>query len=485
VYALGVLLYKLMTGTFPCTVEGQPIYEAVRIIREDEPVRPSKRDPELRGDLESIILRSIAKDRSRRYPSVSEMAADIVRFLNRQPIRTASAGVGARSRHWLHRRRRSIAIASVVLLLGSAAGLTAWLMQRDDSTGRVDAGDQATNLLQDWAGGAADGFGSKVRVRPRPIPLSRQRGRITTLVFDSTGTRLLSVSADHTLVVWDVLQNKAVSTFKDHGAELVTAAFSDTPPLIASLDDDGSVFIRAVDGQGSATPLSAPCSEPFDLATDSAGASIAIACADGTVRAYDVEAATWRTLRSTTGPFECVAMSADGRLILGGSQRGSVYLWNAATNDRVHRLQGLNAKVVCVTVEQQSRYVLAVDVNGQGLVWRAATGANPQTIDGAAEHELIRFDACEAPAVTTSVSANGHWLVAASVHTLRLWDLRRLGADGLIEQHGGSVSFEHRLFAVALDANAQRLALGRDDGTVEVYSVADLLDWVAAPGDSP
>ncbi len=86
VYALGVIGYELLTGQLPLAVQDKPIGEAARIIRETEPKRPSTFDKSLRGDVDAILMKALAKDPAQRYPSAAAMADDIRRSLSYEPV---------------------------------------------------------------------------------------------------------------------------------------------------------------------------------------------------------------------------------------------------------------------------------------------------------------------------------------------------------------------------------------------------------------
>jgi len=86
VYSLGVILYELMTDQLPYTVKRGALPEAIRVICEDLPRRPSTHDRSLRGDLDTIALKALEKESSRRYQSAAAIAEDIDRYLTNQPI---------------------------------------------------------------------------------------------------------------------------------------------------------------------------------------------------------------------------------------------------------------------------------------------------------------------------------------------------------------------------------------------------------------
>ena len=124
VYALGVVLYELLCEELPYEVHRSALLEATRIVREAEPKRPSSINRRLRGDVETIVLKALEKERSRRYQSADELAADIERHLRGELIRARP--VGPVTQLWLRIRRNPAARAALSVGLLALLVLSAY-----------------------------------------------------------------------------------------------------------------------------------------------------------------------------------------------------------------------------------------------------------------------------------------------------------------------------------------------------------------------
>ncbi len=152
VYSLGVLLYELLTGTTPFDKErlAKAAFEEVRrIIREEEPPRPSTRISTLgetlpsisaqrhmnpgklgaliRGELDWIVMRAMEKDRARRYATAVEFARDVERYLSDEPVEACPPSRAYRLRKFVRRNKSAIAIAATLALVVLAgAAISSW-----------------------------------------------------------------------------------------------------------------------------------------------------------------------------------------------------------------------------------------------------------------------------------------------------------------------------------------------------------------------
>src|SRR5262245_54890736 len=153
IYSLGVLLYELLTGTTPFDKErfkGAGYDEIRRIIREEEPPKPSTRISTLgqaattvsaqrnseprrlrqlvRGELDWIVMKALEKDRNRRYETASAFAADVERYLHDEPVLACPPSRWYRLRKFARRHKAALGVlVAVVALLIGLAGSAVWL----------------------------------------------------------------------------------------------------------------------------------------------------------------------------------------------------------------------------------------------------------------------------------------------------------------------------------------------------------------------
>jgi serine/threonine protein kinase len=172
VYSLGVTLYELLTGTTPLDLarsRGGGLIDAVLRIREEEPPRPSDRvsglgerlpaiaaerktEPArlatlLRGELDWIIMRALEKDRERRYPSAGDLARDVERYLNDEPVEACPPSARYRlGKFWRKHRALLLTAGGVMALL--VLGIVGLTVSNVRTTNALRARDKAQQRMR-------------------------------------------------------------------------------------------------------------------------------------------------------------------------------------------------------------------------------------------------------------------------------------------------------------------------------------------------
>ncbi len=137
IYTLGVIVYRLLSGRMPFDLRGSSLPDAARRICDEEPTRLGTIDRLLRGDVDTIVARAMAKDKERRYQSAAQLAADLRHAAAGEPIAALDDSHWYLLRRRLLRYRRAAIAASVALVIG--AGLTAYAWRSRQLADRANA----------------------------------------------------------------------------------------------------------------------------------------------------------------------------------------------------------------------------------------------------------------------------------------------------------------------------------------------------------
>jgi non-specific serine/threonine protein kinase/serine/threonine-protein kinase len=134
VYALGVLLYELTTGKRPYVTEGKTLDRVIELVLHEEPQRPSAAAAKdlpyagsaLRGDIDAIVAKAMSKEPGERYDSAGQLASDLSRALNREPVMARPASAAYVLRRMAARQKTAVAIGALALVAIIAASATAF-----------------------------------------------------------------------------------------------------------------------------------------------------------------------------------------------------------------------------------------------------------------------------------------------------------------------------------------------------------------------
>jgi len=171
VYSMGVILYELLSGRLPYTLS-KKVHEAIQAIREEAPARLSTSNRTLLGDIETIVAKALEKERDRRYASAAEMAADIQRYLNDDPIVARRPSASYQLQKFARRNKALVSgVAAVFIVL--VAGVVAVSWYATEVAQQRDRLEKAERMATDSAQKANEaGFGEAEQHRSAVLALS-------------------------------------------------------------------------------------------------------------------------------------------------------------------------------------------------------------------------------------------------------------------------------------------------------------------------
>ena len=471
IYALGVLLYELLTGATP--FEPKQLREAgygeiLRIIRETDPPKPSTRvstlgeavtevaahrqvEPGalgrlLRGDLDWIVMRALEKDRARRYETANALAEDIQRHLNDEPVLAGPPGVAYRTRKFVRRHRRAVAAGALVaaaLLVGLAAA-TVGFVQASRERDRAEVAAAGERQAAEEAKKRRKEADEERKAAQRSESMTRRH-----LYAAHMNAAQQAWDSGHTERVLELLDAHIPEPGRDDLRRFEWYyLWRLCHPARFILSHVGTVHVAfSPDGKTSATVAN-----------------------DGTVRLWDPR--TGRRLAILNGHTRrlwSVAFSPDGRTLASGSEgdAGEVVLWDVATRKPRARLEGHRWCILDIAFSPDGKRLATAggDYNGKRKVgviklWESAAGREVATLTG---HTRGVASVAFAP--------DGRTLASGGFDgTARLWDARtgqeRACVKLATHVHGVAFSPDGKLLATTTGSCVNL----RDPATLEVQA---------------
>jgi len=437
VFSLGVLLYELLTGTTPFDSDyllSKGYGEMQRIIREEEPVRPSTKistlgeaitdvakhrrtSPELlckliRTDLDWIVMKTMEKDRSRRYESVSELAADVQRHLDNEPVLAGRPSTLYRVQKFVKRNKLLVTSATLIaVILVFATTVSLWQMVRANRAARQE---RIVSEQLEVEKENAQNAEQLARTAEQAAKLDRDRAEES-----ERGARLHLYAADMI----------ATQKYLNDGNLGAARSLLNTYASISSGDDVRGWEWRYLQKK-----------------------------AQGNQE---------KDLQKHTNTVTSVVFSPDGKLIASGSMDQSVIVCDQ-NGEKVAHLTA-NGSINSVTFSSEGRYLAAGDKKGNVRIWDAKTfQLFTEISDPENEGAFVAFSPCD------SILAIGY-----GNGMIQLWDYSANGQSVWIGKPYDSYPEDQRGYTepqagcnMAFSSDGRHIVkYGAGDGRFEVWNV--------------
>jgi sterol desaturase/sphingolipid hydroxylase (fatty acid hydroxylase superfamily) len=217
---------------------------------------------------------------------------------------------------------------------------------------------------------------------------------------------------------------------------------------------------------GRPAQLSGHTAAVLAVAVSADGRRIVSGSEDGTVKVWDaVTAREQLNLKGHARAVRGVAITADGQTIVTGSRDRTVKVWDAQTGREKHTLEGHTGEVLGVAVSADGRTVVSAGVDFTAKVWDAQAGEEKRTLTGPPGAVL-----------GVAVSADGRTVVSANCETAKVWDAQTGRELHTLSGHRDLV------YSVAISPDGQRIVSGSVDGTVKVWDAATGLEQLILTG---
>jgi WD40 repeat protein/serine/threonine protein kinase len=428
IYALGALLYYLLTGRPPFHA-ATPV-DTLRQVIEQEPVTPRSLNAAVARDLDTICLRCLHKDPSRRYPSAQALADDLGRFRRGEPIRARPIGSLERLRHW-QRRNPAVAalLATLFTVLLIALVLISWQWRE-----AVHQRQRAEEKTQDEARARAE-----AEQKTRDEAQARaQAQRFAAGLLLERGQGLCQQGQYAAGLLW-----------LTRGLELV--------PNEA---DDQRESFRTLLGGWSAHLC--PCRLVLDhpeavrAADLSADGRLIVTASGDTAQVWDAKTGQRvGPLLKQAGRIRAVALSRDGRLMLTGGEDNTARLWETETGRAVGAPLTHRGRVEHVAFSPDGKVAMTGATDGTARLWDTGTGA-------ALGEPMVHKDVIRAIAF----SPDGRLVATGSNDaTARLWDVPTGQPHGEPMRHEGAVR------GLTFSPDSRQVLTGSNDKTARLWDV--------------
>ncbi len=512
IYALGAIFYHMLTGRPP--FQAATVFQTLEQVRTADPVAPSRLQPGLSRDAETICLKCLEKNPQRRYANGAALADDLDRFLAGRAILARPTGTLERFRKWT-RRRPAVAILSATVAAVAILGfvLVAWQWRRAEAKALAetaansraqqarlvafekqadltfhqalalcDQGEVGRGLL--WlarslelaAEAQSNRLDRPIRInladwasqlsRPLPLPPMRHSGPIIGLSFGRGGRSLAAVNKDGVARIWDTTTGNELEPSVELQGDLRGGRRES-----ARFGQGASAVLQAVDHPGRATfrdvndlqPLNSPAACHhcrFDRSVEAValtpyGRKIIRGRRGGRLHVCDAETDRGFDLPSQGTEVTCLAVSPDGQVFASGTEGGVIRLWDTSLLGPIGQTSKLAGAATALAFDPDGRVLAIGGDDGTIQLWEVP------------HQKALGFPLrVNHPVQSVTFDEEGRRLLIGTTLEARWWDLT--GRIACESHQGRDVRLNDetssRVEATAVSPDGRTLAIVRSEG---------------------
>jgi WD40 repeat protein/tRNA A-37 threonylcarbamoyl transferase component Bud32 len=478
VYALGVLLFELLTSELPFRGNTRTLLQQVI---HDEPPSPRKLNSHVPRDLETICLKCLEKDPARRYPTSQAVADELRRHLAGRPIQARPVGRVSRTWRWCRRNPTiaSLMVATAAVLMAGTGVSIFFAVQANERAHDALAAEYAAHMnlaLRDWE---RDRVSHALELLKKHQPgtqsaelpgwewhylwrlchsdlrtLKGHESDVRSVAFSLNGKELASTGVDRTVRIWDVATGRQLKVLRGHKGEVRSVFYSPNGKWLCSASFDHTLCLWNASTGELAHALKGHSDAVRSVAFSPDSHRVASAGHDGTIKLWDVESGKFlETVPASDHRLLCVAFAGNARLACGDA-RGMVRCFSA---DRMHEQWQQDAHegdVTSVAVRPDGRVLATAGVDSFIKLWNCDNG---QRIDA--------WSIGDVEVTSLSYSPDGSQLVFANTDgVVTVWNVETRRAQNRLRGHTDVIR------GVAWSPDGALLASASNDGTIKLWS---------------